>query len=67
MAEYREIEDRCVLVLAHLSGSGVQLGEMRTKQAHLLQIHSDKVTMLALYNDRERAFADLGLTPDTGS
>jgi hypothetical protein len=25
-----------------------------------------KVAAITLYNDRKRAFADLGLTPDTG-
>ncbi len=63
--EYREIGEQTVLVLAHLRGrgkaSGVELGELRSKQAHLLQIHAGKVAKLSVYNDRARALSDLGL------
>jgi hypothetical protein len=69
--EFREIDDERVLVLTHLSGrgktSGLELGDVQTKQANLLQIREGKVTRLVIYNYREHAFADLGLTPDGGS
>jgi hypothetical protein len=32
----------------------------------VFEIHSGKVTRIAVYNDRNRAFADIGLTPETG-
>jgi ketosteroid isomerase-like protein len=64
--EYRELDDERVLVLAHMGGrgkaSGLDLGEMRTKPAILLHVHDAKVTRLVIYDDRERAFADLGLS-----
>jgi len=69
--EFREIDDDRVLVLTHLGGrgktSGLELGQMETKQANLLQIHEGKVTRLVIYNYRAHAFADLGLTPEGGS
>jgi len=69
--EFREIDDERVLVLTHLSGrgktSGLELGQVETKQANLLQIRDGKVTRLVIYNYREHALADLGLPPDTGS
>ena len=64
--EYRELDGERVLVLLHVIGrgkaSGVQLGEMRQKAANLFHIRGDKVTRLVLYADRERAFAELGLS-----
>ena len=69
--EFREIDDERVLVLTHLSGrgktSGLELGQVQTKQANLLQVRDRKVIRLVIYNYREHAFADLGLTPDTGT
>ena len=69
--EFREIDDERVLVLTHLSGrgktSGLELGQVQTKQANLLYIRDGKVTRLVIYNYREHAFAALGLTPDTGT
>jgi hypothetical protein len=68
--EFREIDDERVLVLTHLSGrgktSGLELGQMQTKQANLLQIRDGKVIRLVIYNYREHALADLGLAPDGG-
>ena len=52
-------------MLIHLSGrgktSGLELGQLQTSAAHLFQLHNGRVTRLASYFDRERAFADLGL------
>jgi ketosteroid isomerase-like protein len=61
--EYRELDNERVLVLTYASGrakaSGVQIGQMRANVFHL---RGGKVTRLVAYWDRERAFADLGLT-----
>jgi hypothetical protein len=69
--EYRELDDERVLVLADVSArgkaSGVELGEMRAKAANLFHIRGHKVTRMVTYYESERALADLGLAPDTGS
>ncbi len=66
--EYRDLDDTRVLVLDHTSGhgktSGVELGQMRAKGAHLFDVRDGKVTRLVVYWDRERALADLGLASD---
>jgi hypothetical protein len=63
--EYREIDARRVLVLLRFSGrgraSGLELGSMSTRNAALFDIDGGLVRRLALYWDRKRAFADLGL------
>jgi ketosteroid isomerase-like protein len=63
--EFRELDDGRVLVLINLSGrgkaSGLEVGEMRAEAANLFHIRAGKVTRLALYWDRDRAFADAGL------
>ena len=63
--EYREIDDERVLVLTHRTGrgkrSGIELGELRTRGATLLNIRDGKVTKWVTYFDRDRALADLGL------
>src|SRR5271165_1241453 len=63
--EFREIDHERVLVLTHLSGrgktSGLELGQVQTKQANLLQIRVGKVIRLVIYNYRDHALADLGL------
>ena len=63
--EYREIDDERVLVLTHRTGrgkrSGIELGELRTRGATLLNIRDGKVTRWVSYYDRDRALADLGL------
>jgi hypothetical protein len=67
-SEYRELDGERVLVLSNLSGrgktSGVEVGRMRAKAAQLFHVRDGKVTRLVLYSDRERAFADLGLSPE---
>jgi ketosteroid isomerase-like protein len=69
--EYRELDGERVLVLLDRSGrgraSGLEIGQMRTKGAHLLHVRGGKVTRFVFYWERERALADLGLTPDTGT
>jgi ketosteroid isomerase-like protein len=64
--EYRELDDERVLVLVKFLGrgktSGLELGQVRSKEANLFHVHAGKVTRLVLYADRERAFADLGLS-----
>lgn len=61
---YRELDDERVLVLNGYSGrgraSGLDVGEMRAG-ATLLHVRDGKVTRLAIYFDRERLLAELGL------
>jgi ketosteroid isomerase-like protein len=64
--EYRELGDERVLVLQHFSGrgkaSGVEVTLMTGKGATLFHLRDGKVTRLVVCFDRERAFADLGLS-----
>jgi ketosteroid isomerase-like protein len=66
--EYRELDEERVLVLVHLTGrgktSGLEIGQMRAKGADLFHVWGGKVAKLVLYMNRERALADLGLTPE---
>ena len=63
--EYRELDGERVLVLdrrrARGKGSGV---ETRTKAAGVVHFRDGKVTRLVMYWDRDRALADLGLSPE---
>ncbi|HEV2980642.1 MAG TPA: hypothetical protein VGX51_04365 [Solirubrobacteraceae bacterium] len=63
--EYREIDARRILVLLRFSGrgraSGLEIGTMSTRNAGVFEIDGGLVRRLALYWDRDRAFADLGL------
>ena len=67
--DYREVDSERVLALLRFSGrgkaSGIDAGQMRGKGATLLHVRERKVTRMVHYWDRDRAFADLGLTPDT--
>jgi ketosteroid isomerase-like protein len=69
--EYRELDDERVLVLVHYGGrgktSGADLGEMKAKAANLFHVRGGKVIRYVVWFDRERAFADLGLSSETGS
>ena len=69
--EYRDVDDERVLVLLHAGGrgktSGVELGLTSEKGANVFHIRRGKVTRLVIYFDHDRALADLGLTPDTGT
>jgi ketosteroid isomerase-like protein len=66
--EYRELDDERVLVLIRASGrgktSGLELEQLRTKGASVLHVRRGKVTRFLVYLDRERALADLGLSPE---
>jgi ketosteroid isomerase-like protein len=63
--EYRELDAERVLVLLSYAGrgkgSGLELGQMRAKGAHLFHVRCGKVTKFVAYVDRDRALADLGL------
>jgi hypothetical protein len=62
---YREIDERHVLVLVQFGGraktSGLELGRIAGRSASLLHIEYGTVRRLALYWDRDRALADLGI------
>jgi hypothetical protein len=47
--------------------SGLELGRMRTRGAVLFHLRRGTVIRVAAYDDRENAFADLGLSPEAGS
>jgi ketosteroid isomerase-like protein len=67
--EYREIDPEHVLVLTLTRRGGrelvseLDLAQVGNKTAAVFQIRKGRVTRLAVYIDRHRAFADLGLTP----
>ena len=67
--EYRELDDERVLVLVRLSGrgksSGLDVGQLMSRGADVFHIREGKVIKFLLYWDRERAFADLGLTAES--
>jgi ketosteroid isomerase-like protein len=69
--EYRELDDKDVLVLGHFSGrgktSGLDVEQMQMRTALLFHVRGGKVTRLVHYWDRDRALADLGLAPEGGS
>jgi ketosteroid isomerase-like protein len=69
--EYRDLDDERVLVLDHYQGrgkrSGVEVRDTQAKGAHVFHIRGGKVTRHVHYFDRERALADLGLSPEAGS
>jgi ketosteroid isomerase-like protein len=63
--EFRELDGDRVLVLGRMSGRGKASGvNVETEFANVLSVRDEQVTRLSLYSDRERAFADLGLTRD---
>jgi len=66
--EYRELDDGRVFVLVTNAGkgkeSGVDIGNMIGKGANVFDIDAGKVRTLAVYFDRDRALADLGLNPE---
>jgi ketosteroid isomerase-like protein len=68
--EYRELDGKRVLVFDRNSGrgrsSGAEIGQTRAEGAQLFRVDGGKVTRLVSYWDRDRAFADLGLTTEDG-
>ena len=67
--DYRELDKERVLVHIHWrSGpgktSGQEVGQIRTKGAHLFHVRGGKVTRFVFYFDRDRALADAGLAPE---
>jgi ketosteroid isomerase-like protein len=64
--EYRELDRERVLVFGRMSGRGKSSGvNVETEFANLIHIREGKVLRLALYSNRERALADLGLEADS--
>ena len=63
--EYRELDEKRVLVLLRYSGrgktSGLELDALSTRGADLIEIHEGKVTKIVKYYVLDRALADLGL------
>jgi hypothetical protein len=63
--QYRELDPERVLVLGHFIArgrtSGLDLQQTRTDGANVFHICEGRVTRLAIYFDRDRALADLGL------
>jgi ketosteroid isomerase-like protein len=63
--EYRELDGDRVLVLMQHGGrgklSGVQVEQLKSEGANVFDLRDGKVARLALYWDRDRALADLGL------
>ncbi len=61
--EYRELDDGSVFVVCRMRGRGKGSGvEVDQRRASLFHVRDGKVVRLALYWDRDRALADLGLT-----
>jgi ketosteroid isomerase-like protein len=64
----RDLDPEHVLVLQRFGGrgktSGLDLAQMQTRSAHVFEIRDGRVTRLTHYFDRDRALADLGLTPE---
>jgi ketosteroid isomerase-like protein len=70
--EYRELDGERVLVLYHATSgraktSAMDVRWMQTNGAALLHIRDGKVMRLFIYPYADRAFADLGLTPEANS
>ena len=66
--EYRELDDERVLVLtrsiAHGKAGGLVVGQMRAKGAVLYHVRGGRVARLVYYWERDRAFAELGISGD---
>ena len=64
--EYRELDGERVLALGHRTArgqaSGLELGQTKGAGVALFHVRDGKVVRLAIYWDRDHAFADLGLT-----
>jgi ketosteroid isomerase-like protein len=66
--EFRPVHDERVLVLDYRVGrgkrSGLDVGQLRTQGATVFRVRDGKVTEIVAYWQRDRAFAELGLTPE---
>jgi ketosteroid isomerase-like protein len=66
--EFRELDDGRVAVLNRYGGrgktSGVEVGQTRASGAAVFRVEGGKVTSIVIYFSRDRALADLGLTPE---
>jgi ketosteroid isomerase-like protein len=64
-ADYREVDEKRVLVLNHFTArgkrSGMEMGQLGMNGAHLFHLDNGKVTRLVVYYDSDQALADLGL------
>jgi ketosteroid isomerase-like protein len=70
--EYRELDGERILVLVGATArgktSGMELGQtLRARSANVFHIRDGKVTKLVVYLDRDRALADLELSPEDGT
>ncbi len=69
--DYLDLAGDRVLVSFHCTGrgkaSGVDLAQLHVRGATLFEVGDSKITRIVQYFDRDRALADLGLTPDTGT
>ncbi len=63
--EIRELDGERVLVLISARGRGKSSGiEIPYEQVHVFDLRDGKVTRLVVYWEPDRAFAELGLTPE---
>jgi len=63
--KFRELDRKRVVVLDRRSGRGKKSGlDISSRGATLFHVCEGKVTRLVVYGSRDRAFADLGLTPE---
>jgi ketosteroid isomerase-like protein len=72
--EYRKLDDMRVLVLDRRSGtwkqSGIGFGTsaaLPALGAHVFHVSNGRVRRLVAYFDRDRALADLGISPEAGT
>jgi ketosteroid isomerase-like protein len=66
--DFRELDNERVLVFTRRGGRGKRSGmKVSEPAANLFHLRGGRVTKLAFYWERNRALADLGLAPDTGS
>jgi ketosteroid isomerase-like protein len=69
--EYLELDEERVVVLVHFTGrgkaSGLEIEHLQGKGAHVFHFRDGRVTRRVVYFDRDRALAELGLAPETGS
>jgi hypothetical protein len=63
--EYRELDRERVLVLTRVFGRGKLSGvPVSARNAEVFEAHQGKVTRIVVYYERDRAFADLGLSSE---